>query len=644
MVVVRLIEEAERADLLRFTTAGSVDDGKSTLIGRLLHDAKSIYEDHLASVVEASRRNGHEEIDLALLTDGLKAEREQRITIDVAYRHFSTPHRRFIIADTPGHEQYTRNMATGASTADLAIILIDACQGVVTQSRRHGFIASLLGIRHLLIAVNKMDLVGYQEETFTAIRNTYTAYAEGFTNCELTFIPISARHGDNIVTRGANMAWYDGPTLLTHLETVDVSMDDNAAAFRFPVQYVMRPDDTFRGYSGTVASGSLQVGDTVVALPSGKRSQVTGILTPAGAAQQAIPQQAVTISLEDDLDISRGDLLAHAEHLPWEARMLTALLIWMDTRPLHLNHTLLLKHTTRLVRGQCTTLTYRIDPNTLEHEPADTLRLNEIGEVRLQVFEPLLCDAYSCNRQTGSFILIDPVSNATLAAGLITGVDEVEEIPGYTTPPAQLHLTRQHSHVDAEQRARLLRQHPATFWFTGLSGAGKSTLAYALEERLLVAGHPCVVLDGDNIRHGLNKDLGFSPRDRSENIRRVAEVARLFNEAGILVITAFISPYRADRDLARRIIGDAQFIETFVDTPLAECERRDPKGLYQKARAGQITDFTGISAPFESPLTPQLCLDTLQGSIDELVETCWSFLLMRGDIFTATADDMEHDS
>jgi bifunctional enzyme CysN/CysC len=620
-----LILEAERADLLRFTTAGSVDDGKSTLIGRLLHDAKGIYEDHLASVEAASLRNGHEGIDLALLTDGLKAEREQRITIDVAYRHFSTPRRRFIIADTPGHEQYTRNMATGASTADLAVILIDAQQGVVTQSRRHGFIAALLGIRHLLVAVNKMDLAGFDEAVFTRIRDEFTRYAVELGVSDVTVIPISALQGDNVVTRSARTPWYTGPTLLAHLETVEIDPDAAPEAFRFPVQLVLRPHADFRGYAGTVASGAVRVGDMVTALPSGKHSRVARILTPAGEAREAVARQAVTLCLADELDISRGDLLAHPHDLPWEAREVDATLIWMDPRALDLNHTLLVKHTTRLARGQVTALHHRIDPNTLAQEPADTLKLNEIGAVRLSLFQPLLCDAYARHRHTGSVILIDPVSNATLAAGLITGVREAD------TPPGEArHLTQHAGQVTLDDRAALLRQQPATLWLTGLSGAGKSTVAYALEARLIAEGHPCVVLDGDNIRHGLNQDLGFSPRDRSENIRRVAEVARLFNEAGLIVITAFISPYRADRELARRIIGTERFIETWVDAPLQECERRDPKGLYVKARAGQIPEFTGISAPYEAPEAPELTLDSGTHGVDALLDVAWACLQARG--------------
>ncbi len=625
MAVPGLIEEAKRADLLRFTTAGSVDDGKSTLIGRLLHDAKGIYEDHLASVEAASLRNGHDGIDLALLTDGLKAEREQRITIDVAYRHFSTPRRRFIIADTPGHEQYTRNMATGASTADLAVILIDAEQGVVTQSRRHGFIAALLGIRHLLVAVNKMDLVDYDAAVFARIRDEYARFAAELGVPDVTVIPISALHGDGVVTPGDRMPWYDGPTLLEHLETVQIDRDTAPGAFRFPVQLVLRPNADFRGYSGTIASGTLHVGDPVTALPSGKQSRVARILTPAGEVSTACAPQAVTLCLDDELDISRGDLLAHPHDLPQEAREVDATLIWMDPRALHLNHTLLVKHTTRLARGQVTALHHRVDPNTLAQEPADTLRLNEIGAVRLSLFQPLLCDAYAQHRGTGSFILIDPVSNATLAAGLITGVRAADTPPGSTR-----HLTRHDGQIGPAQRAALLRQQPATVWLTGLSGAGKSTLAYALEARLIADGHPCVVLDGDNIRHGLNQDLGFSPRDRSENIRRVAEVARLFNEAGLIVITAFISPYRADRDLARRIIGDDHFIETWLDAPLQECERRDPKGLYAKARAGQLPDFTGVSAPYEAPVSPELTLDAGGDPVATLVEAAWACLRARG--------------
>ena len=542
----------------------------------------------------------------------------------MAYRHFSTPRRRFIIADTPGHEQYTRNMATGASTADLAVILIDAEQGVVTQSKRHGFIAALLGIRHLLVAVNKMDQVGFRQEVFEAIKAEYAAYAANFAGVELTFIPISALLGDNVVTPSDTMPWYVGPTLLEHLETVDIS-DSAPDTLRFPIQLTLRPDADFRGYAGTVASGTLRVGDTVTALPSGKRSRISRLLTPAGEAQAAGARQAVTVCLEDDLDISRGDMLAGPDSLPHEAREVEATLIWMDTRPLQLNQALIIKQTTKLARGKCAELLCRVDPNTLRNEEVDTLKLNEIGHVRMQLFQPLLCDVYTENRQTGSFILIDPVSNATLAAGLITAVQTEENVPG-----SARNLTRHAGQVTPAERASLLRQQPATLWLTGFSGAGKSTVAYALEKRLIAEGHTCTVLDGDNVRHGLNSDLGFSPRDRSENIRRVAEVARLFNEAGLLVITSFISPYRADRDLARRIIGEGRFIETHIDASLDECERRDPKGLYKRARAGEIPEFTGVSAPYEAPEAPELRLDSQSHTLEELVEQCLADLRERG--------------
>jgi bifunctional enzyme CysN/CysC len=619
-----LLRQVEAADLLRFSTAGSVDDGKSTLIGRLLHDAKCVYEDHLTALSEASRKSGQTSIDWALLTDGLKAEREQRITIDVAYRHFSTPRRRFIIADTPGHEQYTRNMATGASTADLAIVLIDAAHGVVTQSKRHGFIASLLGIRHLVIAVNKMDLVAYDPAIFARIRDEYTAFAAGLSASNLTFIPVSALCGDNVVTPSAHMPWYTGPTLLAHLETVDIATPESAEEFRFPVQLVLRPDAAFRGYSGTVAAGTVCIGDPLQVLPSGKRSQVSRILAPGGDIERAVARQAVTLCLEDDLDISRGDLLCPPTSGACRTQEIDATLIWMAATPLPLHQTLLIKQTTRQVRGQCIAVHHRINPNTLARYDADTLQLNDIGEVRMQFYQPLLCDPYTQNRHTGSFILIDPVSNTTLAAGLITGIT-TDHLPP-DVPPAGRHLTQHHGHVTPDDRSTLLRQHPATLWLTGLSGSGKSTIAYALERRLITAGHACVVLDGDNVRHGLNRDLGFSPRDRNENIRRVAEVARLFNEAGLLVITSFISPYQSDRDLACQIIGPERFIETFIETPIDECERRDPKGLYVKARAGIIPEFTGVSAPYECPQTPDLVLKTQPDTVDELVHKCWAYL------------------
>jgi len=620
-----LLHQAERADLLRFTTAGSVDDGKSTLIGRLLHDAKSIYEDTLAAVESASRRSGQHDIDFALVTDGLKAEREQRITIDVAYRHFATPRRRFIIADTPGHEQYTRNMVTGASTANLAVILIDARNGVMTQSKRHGFIASLLGIPHLVVAINKMDLVDYSREAYEAIRDEYGEFTAKLRTHDITFIPISALHGDNVVHHSPRMPWYGGPPLLTHLETVHTASDNNLIDLRFPVQYVLRPHGEFRGYCGTVASGVVHLGDEVTVLPSGRRTRVQRVLGPNGELEYAFPPQAVTLCLEDEMDISRGDMIVHPANLPWVARELEAILVWIDRTPLRLNAPYLIKHTTGLVRGQCTELKFRIDPDTLHRQPAETLPLNDIGRVRLQLFRPLLCDEYERNRQTGSFILIDAATNFTAAAGII-----IDRSHSYEAPRAN--IVHHAGQVTTEQRANLLNQRPVTLWLTGLSGSGKSTLAYALEQRLIAAGHACVVLDGDNVRHGLNRDLGFSPEDRAENIRRVAEVAKLFNEAGLIVITSFISPYRQDRALARQIIGDDRFIEALVDAPLEECERRDPKGLYQKARAGQILDFTGISAPYEAPEAPELTLDTAGSTVEELTDIALLYFSLH-DIF-----------
>jgi bifunctional enzyme CysN/CysC len=635
MQIQHLLQQVQHADLLRFTTAGSVDDGKSTLIGRLLHDAKGIYEDQLAAVQQASRKSGQEEIDFALLTDGLKSEREQRITIDVAYRHFSTPRRRFIIADTPGHEQYTRNMVTGASTANLAIILIDARAGVLTQSKRHGFIASLLGIPHLMVAVNKMDLVDYDRAVFERIREEYSEYAARFRTRDLTFIPISALCGDNVVQRSARIPWYDGPTLLNHLETVHIAGDNNLIDLRFPIQYVLRPHGDFRGYCGTVASGVMRVGDEIVVLPAGTVTRISRILGPDGDLPCAFPPQSVTVCLEDELDVSRGAMLAHPANLPWVAHEVEAMCIWMHDEPLQRDIPYLIKHTTQTVRGQCTGLNYRIDPNTLHRQPAETLQLNEIGRLRLRLFTPLLCDEYERNRQTGGFVIIDPIHHFTVAAGLIIDRTHGYDAPQVTTKSR--HIVKHDGKVTAAERATLLRQTPVTLWLTGLSGSGKSTLAYALEQRLIAAGHACVVLDGDNVRHGLNRNLGFSPEDRQENIRRVAEVAKLFNDAGLIVITAFISPYRQDRADARNIIGPEQFVEVLVDAPLDTCEQRDVKGLYAKARAGVIPEFTGISAPYEAPEAPDLRLDTAHDSVETLLETLGGYLTAR-KVFTVDDD------
>lgn len=624
----QFLEQVRSADLLRFTTAGSVDDGKSTLIGRLLHDSKNIYEDHLASLAKDSISAGREEIDFALLTDGLKAEREQGITIDVAYRHFATPKRRFIIADTPGHEQYTRNMVTGASTANLAVILIDVCNGVVTQSKRHGFIASLLGIPHMVVAVNKMDLVNYSQSAFERIREEYSEFCAKLPARDVVFIPMSALRGDNVVERSANMPWYDGPSVLSHLENVHIASDRNLIDLRFPVQYVLRPHRGFRGYCGTVASGVLRVGDEVIALPSGRTTRIRRILAAGEEIDHAFPPQSIVVCLEDEIDLSRGDMIAHAANRPWVAAEIEAMLIWMDTVPLELGKQYVIKHTTRTVRGRLTELKYRIDPNTLHREQARTLELNEIGRIGMELTRPILCDEYSRNRQTGSFIVIDPVTNFTCGAGMV--IDRSHRYAAEAIRQAQdeqrRHIVRQVGHVSAKDREKLLGHRPVTVWLTGLSGSGKSTLAYALEKRLIEKGCACFVLDGDNVRHGLNRDLGFSADDRAENIRRVAEVAKLFNDAGLIVITSFISPFRADRANARQIIGDDRFVEVFVDAPLETCESRDPKGLYAKARAGEIAEFTGVSSPYEPPEAPAVIVETAEMAVDACVEAVMAHL------------------
>lgn len=621
-----LINQAQEADLLRLTTAGSVDDGKSTLIGRLLHDAKAVYQDHLASLDRDSRSAGREQIDFAFLTDGLKAEREQGITIDVAYRHFSTPRRRFIIADTPGHEQYTRNMVTGASTANLAVILIDALNGVTTQSKRHGFVASLLGIQHIVVAVNKMDLAGYSQDAFDSISREYAEFCAKLPARDLEFIPISALVGDNVVQRSERMPWYEGPPLLSHLETVHIASDRNLIDFRFPVQYVLRPHGGFRGYAGRVASGVLRVGEEVVVLPSGKTSRVSRIINGFEDVDYAFPPQSVTLCIEDDIDIARGDLIAHPANVPWVARGVEAMLIWMHEEPMQLDRAYVVKHTTQTVRGSFTEMRYRIDPETLHRRETQALGLNEIGRVSMRLLRPIMCDEYSRSRETGGFIVIDPITNFTVAAGLI--IDRAHRYESAHTAPSN--ITRHAGHVTGLDREVLLGQKPVTLWLTGLSASGKSTIAYALERRLVEQGHACYVLDGDNVRHGLNRDLGFAPDDRSENIRRVAEVARLMNEAGLIVITSFISPFAQDRRSAREIIGPERFVEVFVDAPLEVCEQRDPKGLYSKARAGEIAEFTGISSPYEAPVEPEVHLESGGMTVDEQVDTLLAYLRDKG--------------
>lgn len=598
--------------LLRLATAGSVDDGKSTLIGRLLYDSKAVMEDQWASVEQTSKDRGHDYTDLALVTDGLRAEREQGITIDVAYRYFATPKRKFIIADTPGHIQYTRNMVTGASTAQLVIVLVDARHGLLEQSRRHAFLASLLGIRHLVLAVNKMDLLGWDQEKFDAIRDEFHAFAARLDVQDVTSIPISALHGDNVVTKSDQTPWYEGPSLLSHLEDVYIAGDRNMVDVRFPVQYVIRPHtlehQDHRSYAGTVASGVMRSGDEVVVLPIGKTTRITAIDGPNGPVAEAFPPMAVSVRLADDIDISRGDMIARTHNQPRITQEFDATVCWMaDNAVLEPGRDYVVKHTTRTVRARIAGLDYRLDVNTLHRDKTATaLKLNELGRVSLRTQVPLLLDEYTRNASIGSFILIDPDTNGTVAAGMV-----LRDVSARTPSP---NTVRHRSLVTAQDRP----PRGKTVWFTGLSGSGKSSVAMLVERKLLEKGISAYVLDGDNLRHGLNADLGFSMADRAENLRRLSHVATLLADCGHLVLVPAISPLAEHRALARKVHADAgiDFFEVFCDTPLQDCERRDPKGFYAKARAGEITHFTGIDSPYQRPKNPDLRL-TPDRSIDE---------------------------
>lgn len=598
--------------LLRLATAGSVDAGKSTLIGRLLYDSKAVMEDQWASVEQTSKDRGHDYTDLALVTDGLRAEREQGITIDVAYRYFATPKRKFIIADTPGHIQYTRNMVTGASTAQLVIVLVDARHGLLEQSRRHAFLASLLGIRHLVLAVNKMALLGWDQEKFDAIRDEFHAFAARLDVQDVTSIPISALHGDNVVTKSDQTPWYEGPSLLSHLEDVYIAGDRNMVDVRFPVQYVIRPHtlehQDHRSYAGTVASGVMRSGDEVVVLPIGKTTRITAIDGPNGPVAEAFPPMAVSVRLADDIDISRGDMIARTHNQPRITQEFDATVCWMaDNAVLEPGRDYVVKHTTRTVRARIAGLDYRLDVNTLHRDKTATaLKLNELGRVSLRTQVPLLLDEYTRNASTGSFILIDPDTNGTVAAGMV-----LRDVSARTPSP---NTVRHRSLVTAQDRP----PRGKTVWFTGLSGSGKSSVAMLVERKLLEKGISAYVLDGDNLRHGLNADLGFSMADRAENLRRLSHVATLLADCGHLVLVPAISPLAEHRALARKVHADAgiDFFEVFCDTPLQDCERRDPKGLYAKARAGEITHFTGIDSPYQRPKNPDLRL-TPDRSIDE---------------------------
>ncbi|MBF0122410.1 MAG: adenylyl-sulfate kinase [Candidatus Omnitrophica bacterium] len=620
---------SREADILRFTTAGSVDDGKSTLIGRLLYEAGGLYDDHLASLRGDSKRLLREGMDLSFVTDGLKIEREQGITIDVAYRYFSTPRRNFIIADTPGHEQYTRNMATGASTADLAIVLVDVSRGVTIQSRRHAFIASLLGIRHMVIAVNKMDLVGYQEEAFLKVRKEFESFSTRLSIPDLEYIPVSALCGDNIVSHSDKMPWFQGIPLLKHLENVRIVGDRNLIDLRFPIQSVLRAPNGVRHYAGRLASGVVRVGEDVLILPSHRKTRVKG-LTVAGAEEgMAFAPQSIALTLEDEIDIKRGDMVVRAGNMPKISREMEAILVWMDRVPLQTGKVYAIKHTTQTIKASVSRLHFVIAPATLSRSPAGVLQLNDIGRVSLSLFKPLFCDEYSRNRYTGSFIMIDPLTNMTVAAGMVIerGSGAASTLLSAEDQSKNRNIHPQEGDVIGLDRKRLLRQNPATVWLTGLSGSGKSSIAFALEKKLIAAGHVCYVLDGDNLRSGLNRDLNFSPESRRENIRRVAEVARLFNEAGIIIVVSFISPYREDREQARKIIGIDRFLEVHVDAPLSVCEQRDPKGLYKKARAGLIAEFTGVSSPYEPPEKPACFLKTGEESVEACAGQVWELLV-----------------
>jgi bifunctional enzyme CysN/CysC len=623
----------QKKELLRFLTCGSVDDGKSTLIGRLLHDTKMIYEDQLAAVKRDSEKvgtTGAGEIDLALLTDGLKAEREQGITIDVAYRYFSTDRRKFIIADTPGHEQYTRNMATGASTSQLAIILIDARHGVQTQTRRHSFIVSLLGIRHVVVAVNKMDLVGFSQDVFERIKADYTGFVAKLDLPDITFIPMSALKGDNVVSRSEAMPWYSGPPLLDHLETVHIASDRNLTDLRFSVQYVLRPNLDFRGFAGTVASGIVRKGDEIMVLPSGKRSRVKSIVTYDGELEEAFAPQAVTVTLTDEVDVSRGDMLVRPDSLPHVSSQIEAMVVWMAEQPFVPGKTYTLKHTTRHVSAEIATFRYGVDVNTLEHRAASRLGLNEVGHVQLSLTQALACDPYRTNPATGAFILIDRLTNNTVGAGMIleAGSGRGQGDVWGTEPAARLKMRE--SLIAPAEREERYSQTPVTVLLVGLTGSGKSRIAYGLERRLWDDGRAVTVLYGQNMRQGLNRDLGFTADDRSENLRRSAEVARLLNDAGIITIAAFVAPHETVREKAKQVIGRDRVLEVYCTAPMEVLRSRDQSGAYQLADEGKISQMPGVTAAFEEPKSPDLVLETDKISVDESVGRIAELMKSRG--------------
>lgn len=615
------LKAQENKSLLRFITCGSVDDGKSTLIGRLLYESKLLFEDHLAALEADSKRLGTqgEEIDFALLVDGLAAEREQGITIDVAYRFFSTDLRKFIVADTPGHEQYTRNMATGASTADLAILLIDARKGILTQTRRHSFIVSMLGVTKVLLAINKMDLVDYSEQVFNDIKADYAEFAKNLRVEHITAIPVSALKGDNVVEQGENTPWYDGPCLMNFLERVPVDEGEYAKPFRMPVQWVNRPSHDFRGFAGQVSSGTIHAGDRIKCLPSGHESRVARLVTYDGDLQHAFAGQSITITLETEIDVSRGDVLVSAAEPCAVADQFESRILWMSDQPMLPGRSYLMKIGAREVTVTPARPKYRLDVNTLEKRPAKTLALNEMGICNISLDRGIAFDPYNDNRATGGFVIIDRMTNNTVGMGMIN----------FALRRAD-NIHRQAMDIDKEARGIQKGQKPAVLWFTGFSGSGKSTIANLVEKKLHSEGRHTVSLDGDNVRHGLNRDLGFTSADRVENIRRIAEVTKLMLEAGLITLTSFISPFRSERNMARNVMEEGEYVEIFVDTPLEVCEARDAKGLYKKARAGEIKNFTGIDSPYEPPQEPEIHLDMSKLSLEQAVDEVMSFLKANG--------------
>ncbi|MEM6414188.1 MAG: sulfate adenylyltransferase subunit CysN [Pseudomonadota bacterium] len=622
--ILTYLDNHERKSMLRFITCGSVDDGKSTLIGRLLYDTKLLYEDQIETLKADSQKVGTQggKIDFALLVDGLAAEREQGITIDVAYRFFSTEKRKFIVADTPGHEQYTRNMATGASTADLAIILVDARQGVLVQTKRHSFIASLLGIDHVVLAVNKMDLVDYDQSTFDKIEADYRQFADKLNFKSIVCIPISGLEGDNIASKSPNTQWHTGPALLPYLETVDVRGQSENQAFRMPVQWVNRPNLDFRGFAGTVASGTVTPGDDIIVVPSGKRSRVSSIIgqtRDADTLQIAGPARAVTITLEDEIDISRGDIICAGDDPCQQTDQIAAQLIWMHEESMLPGRQYVLKTANKQIPATITELKHKTNVNTLDHQSGKTLELNEIGFCNISLSQPIGFDPYKDNRATGSFILIDRQSNATVAAGMIE----------FSLRRAQ-NVHWQDLDINKQARAKIKHQQPCVLWFTGLSGSGKSTIANLVESRLNDLGRHTYTLDGDNVRHGLNKDLGFTDADRVENIRRVGETSKLMVDAGLFVLVSFISPFTSERRMARELVEGQEFIEVYVSTPLDVCEQRDVKGLYAKARRGEIKNFTGIDSAYEPPENPEITINTAEQTAEDAAAMIVTYLENKG--------------